>query len=284
LTQSSKEDTPLVSVVVPAYNVERYIDECLKSIFGQTYKNIEVIVVYTASEDGTYQMLHKYLDRIKLVKTERRLPISRIRNLGVRKAIGDYTAFCDADDYWHLKKLERQIETHLSNYGAGLTYTDVITISENAQEVSRTRSQEWEFRRFLDGHFITFSSVVVETKLIKEAGLFDERIQFAEDFDLLIRLGRLTNFKRVAGFYTYHRIRSGTLTKSISKLQYLLILASVFSKYNMTKRSIKCYLKHNMIKLSIECHSKHNRLLVVHCLGRLLPQNIKTELKKILKL
>jgi len=272
LTQMiSKEIMPLVSVVVPTYNVERYIDECFQSIFGQTYKNIEVIVVHTVSPDETYRILHKYLHRVKLVKTESRLPISRIRNLGVRQAEGDYIAFCDADDCWHPEKIRCQIETHLSNYGVGLTYTDLIRISETGQEIGRLSGHEWNFKKFLRRRFIAFSSVMVKTKLIKEAGLFDEKI-LAEDFDLLIRLSRVTNFKRVAGFYTYYRITPGSLSRCLSRPQHHLVVASVFAKHHMTKLRIKCYLRYILV---------YFLLTAINHLRRFVPHDIEARFKKI---
>lgn len=105
-----------VSIVVPAYNVENYIDECMESILAQTYQNIEVIVVNDGSTDDTLNHLSKFEAASEKVKvlTKNNSGVSASRNLGIDEASGEYVCFVDGDDYIeadHIKYLVEKMET-----------------------------------------------------------------------------------------------------------------------------------------------------------------------------
>ncbi|WP_169393141.1 MULTISPECIES: glycosyltransferase family 2 protein [Psychrobacter] len=91
---------PLVSVIVPVYNVEQYIDDCLNSIKQQSYKNLEIIMVEDCSTDNSLQMLQSHLDdkRIKLIQHKENRGLSAARNTGIKAATGEYLMFVDSDD------------------------------------------------------------------------------------------------------------------------------------------------------------------------------------------
>lgn len=91
---------PLVSVIVPVYNVERYVDECLASIRAQTYANLEILVVEDCSTDGSLQALAPHLEdpRVRLIRHEKNGGLSAARNTGIEAATGEYVMFVDSDD------------------------------------------------------------------------------------------------------------------------------------------------------------------------------------------
>lgn len=91
--------TPLISVIIPAYNAEKYISKCIRSVQENTYENLEIIVVNDGSEDTTCQMVEAISDsRIRLINQENG-GVSKARNTGLNNATGEYIAFIDADDY-----------------------------------------------------------------------------------------------------------------------------------------------------------------------------------------
>jgi len=90
---------PIVSVIVPAYNAEKTIDRCLESLFNQTIKEIEIIVINDCSKDNTLEKLKSYGQKIVLLDNEKNLGPSGSRNKGLKKAKGKYIGFVDADDY-----------------------------------------------------------------------------------------------------------------------------------------------------------------------------------------
>lgn len=91
---------PLISVIVPVYNVEGYLDECLNSIRQQTYTNIEILLVEDCSTDSSMTVLQAHLvdTRLKLIPHQKNRGISVARNTGVEAATGDYLIFVDSDD------------------------------------------------------------------------------------------------------------------------------------------------------------------------------------------
>ncbi|MEG0679282.1 MAG: glycosyltransferase family 2 protein, partial [Carnobacterium sp.] len=94
------KNNPLVSVIVPVYNVEEYIEECLESIVNQKYQSLEIIVVEDGSTDESPQRIQKYLndDRILFIEQKNK-GLSGARNTGMSKASGEYILFVDSDDY-----------------------------------------------------------------------------------------------------------------------------------------------------------------------------------------
>ncbi len=98
----NSDKTPLVSIVVPFYNVEKYIAQCLDSIIGQTYKNIEIICVDDCGQDNTAQIVEEYAkkdSRIRVIKHEKNRGLGGARNTGLREATGEYMLFIDSDDW-----------------------------------------------------------------------------------------------------------------------------------------------------------------------------------------
>ena len=92
---------PKISIIIPAYNCEKYIERCVKSILCQTYHNLEIIVINDGSKDNTIKVLKKLGNednRIVVINKEN-TGVSDTRNLGLEKATGDYIGFVDSDDY-----------------------------------------------------------------------------------------------------------------------------------------------------------------------------------------
>ncbi|NVD05389.1 glycosyltransferase family 2 protein [Vibrio sp. JPW-9-11-11] len=108
----AKEVEPLISVIVPTYNVEEYITEAIVSIFNQTYNNLEIIVVDDASTDNTYAILQSLQSkdpRLKLFRNDTNLKISKTLNRALKYASGDYIARMDGDDISYPERIEKQL-------------------------------------------------------------------------------------------------------------------------------------------------------------------------------
>ena len=102
---------PLVSVVIPCFNAERWIVETLNSVSRQTYANIEILVVDDGSTDGGVRLVESAASedsRIRIIRKSNG-GLSSARNCGIREAAGKYVAIVDADDLWHPRKIEKQV-------------------------------------------------------------------------------------------------------------------------------------------------------------------------------
>ena len=88
-----------ISVIVPVYNVEKYVDNCISSILNQSYKNIELIIIDDKSTDNSFEIISKYNKKALIIQNEKNSGLSFTRNVGLEKATGDYISFIDSDDY-----------------------------------------------------------------------------------------------------------------------------------------------------------------------------------------
>ncbi len=101
----------LVSVIITAYNEEKYIERAIISALNQSYENVEVIVIDDGSNDKTLEISNKYLSQLKVFHNDSPQGLMEARNIGVRNARGEYIAFLDGDDTYHHNKIEIQINT-----------------------------------------------------------------------------------------------------------------------------------------------------------------------------
>lgn len=211
---------PAVSVIIPAFQASRWIAETLDSVFAQTTRDFEIIVVNDGSPD-TDQLEHVldgYASRLTYIRKENGGPASA-RNVGIRAATGEYLAFLDADDVWLPDYLSAQLQFLQGTPPWDLVYTDAEFFG--AQELAGRRYMELipskgpvSLRALLmESCSIPTSFTVVRRQPVLAAGLFDESFCGAEDFDLWARLlldGYRANYqKRVLG---KRRIHPGNLS------------------------------------------------------------------------
>lgn len=134
-SNESLQDKPLISVVVPAYNVESYIPDCLESLIGQTFENIEIIVINDGSTDNTLSIIEKYAKedkRIRVVSQEN-AGLSKTRNVGIDLARGEYIAFVDSDDWVDAEFFEKLYNAATKN-DADLAAASILRYREHSQK------------------------------------------------------------------------------------------------------------------------------------------------------
>lgn len=237
-----------ISVIVPTYNRADLISETIESILNQTYKNFELIIVDDGSTDNTEEVIRKFKDsRIKYIKTDNWGGPARPRNIGIKKARGEYIAFCDDDDMWDKRKLEKQIPHFQSSKIVGVA-SDAILIGDTPyyRKKNYGRSKlgyvDYQYIDILNGNKIMTSSCIVKRKILEKVRFFDENRDFCfiEDWELWLRMARFGLF-RVLGdpliFYLVSRKR-GYQFSIISKNCLKIIKKQVdmnYVKYNDIK-------------------------------------------------
>ena len=163
---------PLVSIIVPCYNAEQYIDDCINSIIQQSYSRWELILIDDCSTDSTFEKINSFCrkdERIKIMRTK--APSggpSHPRNLGLSMVRGDFVAFLDSDDMWLPTKLEEQIEfALLNNYD--FVYSDYEKISHSGKRTNRILRMPscQSYRDILGSCNIPCLTVLIRTKLIE---------------------------------------------------------------------------------------------------------------------
>jgi glycosyltransferase involved in cell wall biosynthesis len=191
---------PLISVVIPAYNVSAYIDEALRSVFLQDFKAYEVIVVNDGSTDTSEleTVLEPYRDKIRYIRQENR-GLAATRNVAIRAARGKFIALLDADDIWCEGKLTEQL-AFMKHGEFDMVYADALLIGDvpwpkGTTFMDRSPSEgPVTVTSLLDmRHTPVVSTVIMRKDLVEEVGAFDEEdrdIFSTEDFDLWLRLAR----------------------------------------------------------------------------------------------
>jgi glycosyltransferase involved in cell wall biosynthesis len=137
---------PLVSVIIPAFNCARYVEDAVESVLNQTYRRFEIIIVNDGSTDDTGSRLKKYKDRVQVV-TQENQGSSKARNVGLGLSRGDHVAFLDADDRWRPEKLEWQLACFREIGDVGMVFTDFSAIDPDGGTVATS---------YLDGAFGVF--------------------------------------------------------------------------------------------------------------------------------
>jgi glycosyltransferase involved in cell wall biosynthesis len=191
---------PLVSVIIPTYNSEKFIVQSIHSVLAQTHQRYEIIVVDDGSTDETKDVLHEFGGRIQYVYQQNRGP-SAARNTGIKIAQGEYLCFLDADDVWTPHKLEVQLAFMEQHHDIGLVFSDESGINEDgilnkslvaksmfhAELVSQVPIRE-AVRKLLIENFIPTSTVMARKNCVARVGLFDESLRVAEDRDMWSRI------------------------------------------------------------------------------------------------
>lgn len=135
-----------VSIIMPLYNSERYLEETLESVLNQTYKNWELIIVNDCSTDSSVEIVEKYIEtekKIKLFNLEKNSGPAVARNKAIEKASGKYIAFLDSDDLWYSDKLEKQLKFMVDNdYNFTATnYEQIDEFSNKTGKVLKTKDK-----------------------------------------------------------------------------------------------------------------------------------------------
>ena len=129
--------TPLVSIITPCYNADKYIEATIKSVLSQTYKNWEMVIVEDASSDNSFDVISQYVEkdnRIKLIQNSSNIGAASSRNKAIEYASGKYIAFLDSDDIWFSDKLEKQIML-MKNDNIIMSYSAYETIDKEEHTI-----------------------------------------------------------------------------------------------------------------------------------------------------
>jgi len=227
---------PLVSVVIPVFNTEKYIEQTLFSVLTQAYQNFEIIIIDDGSKDKTLNIVEAFAEKDKRIKIYKTGPSGRPsvpRNLGIKKAQGELIAFLDGDDLWTKNKLYRQIRFFEKNpefilvYNMCVTFGDVNILSPYYEVLPLFCRASINFDDLTTkGNTLQPSSVMVKREFLLKVNGFDEDPELRiEDYDLWIRLSKLGSFGFIPRILTYYRVHSSQFSADwetkAKRLEYL---------------------------------------------------------------
>ena len=248
-----------ISVIIPVYNVEQYLEKCLDSILNQTYKNIEIILVNDGSIDKSGLICDEYSRKYNNIKVfhKENGGVSSARNLGITVAKGEYITFADPDDFLN-KDMYKILYENAKNYNSDITICSVNEIRENviATEDNTGKINKYSKKDAINGYFndiYPFNHNYLWNKLFKRA-MFDEiklneKITYQEYSEIMIKLLNLSENIIYVGIPLYnYDLRLGSLSSGNISKSKITAERAFYSIYEYTKENICEYKDKALLK------------------------------------
>lgn len=257
---------PVVSIITPTFNFEKYIDQCIETVIGQSFKKWEMIIIDDRSTDKTVNIIKSYIQRdkrIKLIQHKKNWGVKRLKdiyNQALKISKGEYIAILEGDDFWPSYKLERQINS-LRRNNAILSFGDAIYTDELGrgfdivyypQEVNMLNNDPVGsiIELFLDLNFylVPVTVVIKKDALLKIGGFQSSPYYYFVDLPTWLRLaieGHFIYEREIMGFYRRHKESSwlafARQTKAMIRQEMQNTLIWFFNKHNrlLQKRGIQ---------------------------------------------
>lgn len=276
---------PLASVIIPAYNAERFLRQAVESALAQSHPNVEVIIIDDGSTDGTRQLaeeLAKTDERVRVL-TQGNAGVGAARNRGIAEARGEYIAPLDADDFWYPDKLSRQIGL-LEERGErwGLAYCWSRSVDENGAISDSLPHWPVEgdiFQALIYRNIIGNASVpLFRAEALREVGGFRTRAQQAgaqgcEDWDLTLRVAAKYLAVGAPEYLVAYRQIAGTMTSNFLGMarSYEATIEDLRSQHpELPKSLLRWSAGHFYMYLLNVCYAIGNYPACIRMLGRLL--------------
>jgi glycosyltransferase involved in cell wall biosynthesis len=249
---------PTVSVVIPTYNCEAYIAETLESVLGQTFTDLELIVVDDGSTDRTREIVASFGTSVRLL-SQANSGVCVARNYGIREAAGRYLCLMDHDDYWYPDKLALQVEQMEQHPEIGLVYSSFIWWHPDEKGVFPdpdsfapasfpTGVDEefsgWIYHLLILDCWILTSSEMIRAEVFDKCGAYNESLPYSEDWDLWLRISRqyrIIKLNKSLTLYRQHPKQGNRVARDIDYRTELL--CNTAEKWGLCSRDARCLTK-----------------------------------------
>lgn len=234
------EKNNTISVIIPNYNNELYLDMCLESVLAQSHKDLEIIIIDDCSTDNSQQIIKKIGENnqnIKAVYNPENIGVADCRHMGIMLSTGVFVSTLDSDDiYLRSDKLEKEFATMLTCMRAGrsnaIVFSGIVLLDAQGEVMSRPQGNVSQ--GFLLNEIVRRTCMIPRDFLFTKeqyvnAGGFDSTIPIYEDWDLKIRLAKNNQFY-YSGIEGIGYRRHGTGLSSVSPLRHAYWLMRIFAK------------------------------------------------------
>jgi len=194
------KDLPLVSIVTPSYNQARFLEATMRSVLEQDYPHIEYIVVDGGSDDGSADLIERYADKLAWWVSEKDKGQTEAINKGFARANGQILAWLNSDDTYEPGAVCAAVDYMQAHPDAGLVYGDANFIDENGHIFGKFPAAQTDYKRLKEGYVhIPQQAAFWRADLWKEVGPLDDSFYFAMDYDLWVRLAKLSPVRYLPG-------------------------------------------------------------------------------------
>lgn len=201
-----KENKPLVSVIIPSYNHEKYVGIAVKSAINQTYDNLEIIICDDGSKDNSRIVIESILDhRVVKYFNEKNIGATPNTNFLINKCKGKYIALMTSDDEWDKDKIRKQVEFLENNSEYGAVFTDVCMVNEEGRPLTKDENQwidiftqenrsqgKWLRKFFFEMNCLCHPSILVRKDVYDKTKLFNIAFRQLPDFKMWVDIIKFT--------------------------------------------------------------------------------------------
>lgn len=246
---------PLITVVIPAYNSERFIAEAVRSALQQDYPRTEILVIDDGSTDRTAGELTPFGAAVRVVSVPNGGP-AKARNLGMQLARGEFIAFLDADDVWASGKLSAQVCHLQAHPETGVCYTGWHVwpagpdgrwsrpdhfVDDVGRPGAVPARSGWIYGELLFECLLLTTTVMLRTDVAKRAGGFDPGLRVGEDYDYWLRLSQMTRIDRLDCCGALYRVVPGSESRRPHALNHeLIVVQRALERFGATSPSGHC--------------------------------------------
>lgn len=270
-----EEKKPRVSVLIPAYNAEKFIRRTVNSVLAQTFGDFEIIIVDDGSKDSTGKivgLMRKKDQRIIYYYQDNR-GLASARNRLFELSRGEFLAFIDHDDEWMPQKLEKQLEVFKNNPGTAMVFSDAF-IKNNGKLLGSCFSERRPFRGnvfyeyLFSDNFVPLLTVMLSRSVLAEFIPFNTHYQVNEEFDLFLRISRDYKIDYVDEALAVYHIHGGNtiiskhrrfIEESFAILDYWIKNDSAVSacyRKQLNRRIAQLHYKNGLYYLSVRDYSQ----------------------------
>ncbi len=177
-----------ISIITACYNSEKYIEDAIQSVLGQTYPHIEYLIIDGASSDGTMEIINKYKSRISLVVSEPDKGVYDAFNKGIQRATGELVYFLNSDDYlYENDTVERMVSVFQERDDLNAVYGNIL-LKDDAVSVDQVYGRSFEREDFIRGYMPPHQSLFVRKAMFEKYGGFNLKYRSSGDFDFISKL------------------------------------------------------------------------------------------------
>tara|TARA_R110001599_G_scaffold79463_3_gene215298 strand:+ start:1519 stop:2529 length:1011 start_codon:yes stop_codon:yes gene_type:complete len=212
--------SPTISVILPVYNGEKYIEEAINSILGQTYQNFELIIINDGSSDTSLAIINQYKENNKVVIiTQKNSGLIYTLNKGIDIAKGRYIARMDADDIAHPERFEKQLSLFETNKHLGVCSASTENIGAETGITLRSADNDTLKATLLFWPPFAHPAVMIKRSVLLENNIYyREEYKHCEDFDLWSQLAPFCEFSNVTDVMLKYRVHPEQVTNSFSEV------------------------------------------------------------------
>jgi glycosyltransferase involved in cell wall biosynthesis len=204
---------PLVTIVTPSYNQAQYLEATIQSVLAQSYPNIEYIVIDGGSTDGSVEIIKQYADKLAYWVSEPDQGQTDAINKGFARANGEVMAWLNSDDTYHPEGVAKAVAYLEQHPEVGLVYGDTDFIDEHGRVMGHFPARQTSHARIRRGYVhIPQQASFWRAELWRQVGPLDPSFYFAMDYDLWVRLSKVSEIKYVPDVWAYFRLHGDSKT------------------------------------------------------------------------